>query len=577
MRLLSSLLIVFSAAVLTAAHPAPEIRPVLAQPAVDLPVRQEKPAQPGESLDERILLEDKQKTDGPALLTFFKERTYSDPDPAQLAALVKQLGDPSFREREKAYAGLLRFGPSALPVLKAAERDDDGEIVARSKGLRERIEARANPQVQAAAARLLAERKPAGAAEVLLAFLPFAADEGVADEVCRTLAAVAVRGGKAEPALVQALKDKLPARRAGAGAALAAGGAKAELSAVRQLLKDAEPAVRLRVAVALVRTKDKEAIEPLIELLGQLSPDELWPAEDLLFRIAGEKAPQVGLGNDEAGRQKCQQAWKEWYTAHAKNLKLDDVDLNQTLLGFTVLALHNNGRVVGVMELDAAGKKRWSFETNSTAADAQVIKDDRVLVAEYNACRVTIRNFKGEVQFEKNVGANPISAQHLPNGNIFVVAQQKLVEYDAAGKEVWALPRNAGDIFRGRKLRSGEVLFITSGGDLMRVAADGKDAPKHLFNVGPMRLAFGSMDVLPNGNVLVPQFDNHRVVEFDRQGKVVWQANVQVPILVQRLPNGHTLVASCNATRVTELDRAGREVASGTFALEGFPYNVRRR
>jgi hypothetical protein len=47
--------------------------------------------------------------------------------------------------------------------------------------------------------------------------------------------------------------------------------------------------------------------------------------------------------------------------------------------------------------------------------------------------------------------------------------------------------------------------------------------------------------------------------------------------LVQRLPNGHTLVASCNATRVTELDRAGREVASGTFALEGFPYNVRRR
>ena len=57
----------------------------------------------------------------------------------------------------------------------------------------------------------------------------------------------------------------------------------------------------------------------------------------------------------------------------------------------------------------------------------------------------------------------------------------------------------------------------------------------------------------------------------------MWQANVQLPIAVQRLPNGHSLVASCNAKRVTELDRAGREVASGIFALEGFPYNVRRR
>ena len=61
-----------------------------------------------------------------------------------------------------------------------------------------------------AAARLTAVRKPAGAAEVLLAFLPNTADELVIEEIQTTLAATAVCDGKPEPALTVLATAKEP-------------------------------------------------------------------------------------------------------------------------------------------------------------------------------------------------------------------------------------------------------------------------------------------------------------------------------------------------------------------------------
>jgi len=76
------------------------------------------------------------------------------------------------------------------------------------------------PPLSPVAPRLVALRQPPGAAEALLAFLPSAEDEAIVGEVQATLAAVAMHDGKPEPALVQALDDKQPLRRAVAAAAL---------------------------------------------------------------------------------------------------------------------------------------------------------------------------------------------------------------------------------------------------------------------------------------------------------------------------------------------------------------------
>ncbi len=70
----------------------------------------------------------------------------------------------------------------------------------------------------------------------------------------------------------------------------------------------------------------------------------------------------------------------------------------------------------------------------------------------------------------------------------------------------------------------------------------------------------GKIDVLANGHVIVPDMNGNRVVEYDDQGKNVWEAKAETPIAAVRLANGHTLVTSYDQHRAVELDRAGKEV-----------------
>src|SRR6267142_5546860 len=56
--------------------------------------------------------------DGPALLEYFRKRTYREADPKRLEALIRELGDDDFPVREKAYAELTQLGTSALVAVK---------------------------------------------------------------------------------------------------------------------------------------------------------------------------------------------------------------------------------------------------------------------------------------------------------------------------------------------------------------------------------------------------------------------------------------------------------------------------
>src|SRR5947209_4801632 len=70
--------------------------------------------------DEAIVKGAGLRTDGPALLEFFAKLTLDAGDKATLQRLIEQLGDQSFRVREKASAELKKWGRSALPYLRRA-------------------------------------------------------------------------------------------------------------------------------------------------------------------------------------------------------------------------------------------------------------------------------------------------------------------------------------------------------------------------------------------------------------------------------------------------------------------------
>jgi HEAT repeat protein len=503
-------------------------------------------------------------TEGPGLLDEITRHTLSDDRRRKALRLIDQLGDDEYAVRQRASAALEAMGPPVALLLRQHAHDADLEVGTRARALLAVLDREKVRPLSAVTVRLAALRRPPGAAAALLAFLPFAEDEAMAAEVQSALAALAVRDGKPEPALLAALDDPEPLRRAVAGAALVAAGL--ERPQARRLLQDRNPRVRLRVALALAAAQEKDAVPVLIDLLGELPPTQAGDAEDYLRRLAGERAPAVSLGSDAAGRQKCRDAWAAWWHEHEATAELPPPAASR-LLGYTLIIYMNPCQVV---ELGADHRPRWEIDNLAYSYDAQPLPGDRVLVAEFSGGRVTERTARNEVVWEKAI-AFPISCRRLPNGHTLIAARNELVEVDRGGKQVWSLSRPRGDLLAGDRLRDGTAVCVTQDGTCRHFDAAGKELRS--FPVGQVIL--GGMELLPGGHVLVAQYNNNHVVEYDLEGRTVWEAQVATPTGATRLPNGNTLVASQVAGEVQELDRAGKVVWEYKSGRQ--PWKARRR
>ena len=538
--------------------------------------------------DLRIVREGLLKGEGPELVEYFRSRTLKQPDPKQIAALVKQLGDEQFVLREKAFKDLQLMETSALAGLKEGESDPSLEVRKRVADLKQRIDTKAEPTKQAAAARIIAKLKPDGAVDVLMGFLPFSSDAMVIDEICKALGAMAVNNGKVEPVLVTSLNDPIAVKRAAAGEALVRANVVNEIPNVKKLLADKNVSVRLRVCMAMIPLKDRAIVPVMIDLMGELPASDLWPVEESLQKIAGDKAPTVSLGNDDLSKKTRRDAWSKWYAENEKTIDMAKMTQGDVYLGYTLIVQQNNrigpgvrpGATGEIFELDKERNVRWKITSNFYPVDAQVIPGNRVLVAEYQGNRVTEYDQKGEAKWSYNCGGNPVGVQRLANGNTFIVMQGRLVEVDRNKAEVWSYQRQQPDIMRARKLANGEVVVVhhnnfvgNQNSTCLRLSRD--KAVLKSFNVPAIQITFGNIDVLPNGNILIPHYQIQRVHEYDPNGGQVKTFNLNWPNAAQRLPNGHTLITSYNSRQVVEFDANGGQVQ--TYTADGLVFNARRR
>jgi HEAT repeat protein len=518
--------------------------------------------------DEEILKTAQLKSDGEALLHFFRDRTMSEGDLGKVRDLIQKLDSDSYREREMASRELIAKGPAVVEALRAMmENPPDLEMLRRAELCLHKILAKDHRvDVPAAAARLLAVRKPTGAVETLLAFMPFANNEPVADEVRDALIKLGVQDGKLEPALQAALADKNPIRRATAGEVVVrSSAAAADKTAARNLIKDKNPLVRWRVATALANAKEKEAVSVLIDLLPKLTLGQAWQVEDMLYRLGEDRnPPAVSLGGDENSRTKCRDAWAAWWKEHGAKIDMARLSERPALLGNTLVVLLDLGQI---LELGPNRQERWKIDNLNFPLDVQYLpaksfggNEDRVLVAEYHAHRVTERDLKGTIVWQKRIGG-PLAAQRLPNGNTFVVTNSQIMEFDKDEKEVLntTLP-NGEVIMKASKLPNGEIVCLAHESRVFRLDAKGKLIKSFDVTLS-MKLSGGRLYALPNGRILVPHNAENKVSEYDADGKEIWSIPVDQPVAAVRLPNGNTLVTSMSPARgAVEFDRHGTEV-----------------
>lgn len=501
-------------------------------------------------------------TDGPGLADYIKQRTVTVADEKRIKALVRRLGDDEFKAREEASRQLVMLGLRARSFLQTALKDPDPEIARRAQDCLERIAKGTSASAMSAAVRVLARRKPPNAAAVLLDYLSSAEEERVAETIRQVLPTLAVRDGKAEPVLVEALSDQSALKRAAAGAALGRAHPPDVMPNVHKLLKDPDVQVRLSVGLALAAHGDKAAMPALIRLIDEVPLERNGLVLGLLDHLAADSPPPGMPVADQAARRTYRQAWETWWKDHQDKIEPAHLEQASRSLGCTLIVLLDLNTIEF---LDRANNVRWKIDNASMPLDVELLpRGERVLLAEHLANRVSERNLKGEIVWKKSVD-EPLAAQRLANGNTFIASRTQLLELDKDGKEVFRYSRPDGNTFmRAAKLRDGDIACIVQiGGALsryVRLRPSGKDI-KEVKSWGvQVRTSGGRIDVLPNGHVLVPEMGHNRVVEYDADGRSVWEAAVDEPIAAVRLPNGNTLVTLMRANRAVELNRDGKEV-----------------
>jgi HEAT repeat protein len=524
--------------------------------------------------DEKLLRDAKAATDTPGLLAFLRRQTLEDGDVAKLEALVRRLGDDSFEERETASKALVGYGRLAVPFLRGGAKDRDAEIARRSQDCLAEITAGPGPALPVAALHLLARRSPDGAAEVVLRYLPFADDAFVEEEAFEALAAVALRGGKADAVVSRALTDKLPLRRAAAARAIGRARDAEVRAPVRKLLEDVNGRVRLEAAQALVLAREKEAVPALFDLLRDDSAEVSGRAESLLFQIAGDKPPEGSAGDGSAAaRLKWRDTWATWWKTNGKGIDLAKVGETERKLGLVLVAETSGGQ--RVWEYGRDGKELWAVSGYSWAMDVRILPGGNVLVADSSDQGVTERDKSGKIVWQRKTDA--LAAQRLPNGNTFICQHAQIVEVDRAGREVAKHAPGGDTITDAVRLPNGHVVYITVRGMLKEITWPGAREVKtlRLSEAAPNGSDWYRIEEAPGGHYLLASHTDGRAFEIDAFGKVVWEHKVEQAYSATRLANGNVLIATAESRRLVEVDRQHKVIAERQ--TKGYMGRVRAR
>lgn len=232
--------------------------------------------------------------------------------------------------------------------------------------------------------------------------------------------------------------------------------------------------------------------------------------------------------------------------------------------------------------VDAKGNVEWEYECRHNSHDihslpsgnflihtsptqiTEVTRDKKV-VWQYDS--KPAEGYKGRIEvhaFERLADGNTMIAE---SGN------RRIIEVDAKGKIVKQIPLTVEhpdahrDTRMVRKLKNGHYLVCHEGDgcvreydaagkvvwsyniDLMGQKPAGGHGPEAYGNA-----VFGAIR-LTNGNTLIAGGNNHRVLEVDPQGKIVWKLDQkELPGItlawvttLQALPNGNIIIGNCHA------------------------------
>ncbi|MEI6773110.1 MAG: hypothetical protein WCL90_16270, partial [Planctomycetota bacterium] len=472
--------------------------------------------------DEKTLADAGLKSDGSSLIQFLVQRSEDKIDAIQIKALIAKLGDDNFETREQTSATLNAIGIAALPDLKTASKSPDVEISRRAKDCIQKIEEGSRKFVVAASIRLLGKKNPQGALATLINYSQFAELDQTTEDLIQAIISTGSSNGTPEKPIIDAIGGKNALAKTVCAEALAIINPELFKKEALSLLDSDEPRVRYKIALTFAKLGDKRSIAPLVNSISSVSQWESSLLDHMLRKLLPSNMPALGLSQPELQ--------KEWAkrTADTSKISVALLTVSARNYGKTLVVLLDAGKVI---MLDSSNNILWKIDGLQFPLDAQILTDETVLIAEHQGNKVTERNKKGEILWEKKIDG-PLAVQKLEDGSIFIASKSNVVFVDQKGKELSEFtPPNAEPIMKANIASNGDLCLVLSTlqGNAKFVRFDKNKKTVASYDID-VRTSGGKVDILPNGNSLITEVYGNRVIEFNNEGKEVWQFECEQPV-----------------------------------------------
>ena len=491
------------------------------------------------SINEQDLLTLLRESTAPIAMIAEADKIFKDNN---IELIRKHINSKSFKSNPALQAFLLNRAAFDMNIAKLIEPD--------SNAIKLLLQAN---QVTPALIRMITLVRPANAIETILAYIPCCNDDNIQDLLGECLGLYLNDQNTPPPALIAASTSSIEEIRTFAGRVLAQSPNEIAQKTCTTLLSDSSVRVRLEVARESIKNQNKSAIPILIELMTKVPAEKAEAIDQTLRAIAKDKSPESK--NDS---KVDAVAWNTWWQKEGTQLVLTPGLKNQEALkNFLVVESFNQEKKSGrVFLITPSGKTLWEIANLSNPTDALLLPNNKILITEQGANRITERDTKGNISWEKSV-TNPFHSQRLLNGNIFIASRNKIVEVGRNGNEIFSFSYPNETILAACKTRTNEYALLSYNGAFLKLDSKGNEVSKSRIPF-PTNFGINGGAITQNDRVLVSIPTLNKIMEFNFSGQSTWESTITMPGIPTKLLNGNVVAPSLNGSKIVEIQMDGK-------------------
>jgi hypothetical protein len=491
------------------------------------------------SINEQDLLTLLRESTAPIAMITEADKVFKDNN---IELIKKYINSKSFKSNPALQAFLLNRAAFDMNIAKLIEPDSNAiKLLLQSN------------QVTPALIRLITLVRPANAIEIILAYIPSCNDDNIQDLLGECLGLYLNDQNTPPPALIAASTSSIEEIRTFAGRVLAQSPNEIAQKTCTTLLSDSSVRVRFEVARESIKNQNKSAIPVLIEMMTKVPAEKAEAIDQTLRAIAKDKSPESK--NDS---KVDAAAWNTWWQKEGTQLVLTPGFKNQEALkNFLVVESFNQEKKSGrVFLVTPSGKTLWEITNLSNPTDALLLPNNKILITEQGANRITERDTKGNISWEKSV-TNPFHSQRLSNGNIFIASRNKIVEVGRNGNEIFSFSYPNETILAACKTRTNEYALLSYNGVFLKLDSKGNEVSKSRIPF-PTNFGINGGAITQNDRVLVSIPTLNKIMEFNFSGQSTWESTITMPGIPTKLPNGNVVAPSLNGSKIVEIQMDGK-------------------